>query len=74
MQYILAILGLLLIIGYFISRWIKKKQDKVDEANEVQFTKKQKEFFEGKQYDYKGRKTSADWASWFDETANSRDN
>jgi hypothetical protein len=74
MLYILSLLGLLLVIGYFISRRMKKKQKKIDDINETLYTKKQKEFFEGKSYDYKGRKTSADWAEWFDQTANSSEN
>jgi hypothetical protein len=74
MQYILAIFGILLIIGYIISKWIKRKQKQIDDNNEAIHTRKQKEFFEGKSYDYKGRKTSADWAEWFDQTANSSEN
>ncbi len=64
MQYILAIFVILLIVGYFVSKWITKKEKKRMEENDNIHTAKQKEFFKG-EMDYRGRKTEADWREWF---------
>lgn len=63
MQYILAILVLMLILSVLVGKWMRRKEIKREEYNDFMYNKKEHEFFEGKnkmKVDYNGKLINSD--------------